>query len=108
MGSSVHMKWKDCGLNSLTLRMRNMIALSSPCLFILKSAGSRRLSRCMNGTSLVESLKLITDIFSIINYLNKPDGIEWMPFGDMAKEFLEGGIQGVEIEGGAEVENVIV
>jgi hypothetical protein len=40
---------------------------------------------------------------SIINYINKHDGVEWMPFEDMAKEFLEGRIQGVEIEGGAEV-----
>jgi hypothetical protein len=29
-----------------------------------------------------------------------------MPFGEMAKEFLEGRIEGVEIEGGAEVEGV--
>jgi hypothetical protein len=40
---------------------------------------------------------------SIINYINKHDGVEWMRFEDMAKEFLEGRIQGVEIEGGAEV-----
>ncbi|KAI5195794.1 hypothetical protein E4T39_08090 [Aureobasidium subglaciale] len=40
--------------------------------------------------------------FSIINYINKHEGVEWMSFGDMAKEFLEGRIAGVEIEGGAE------
>jgi hypothetical protein len=28
-----------------------------------------------------------------------------MPFKDMAREFLEGRIQGVKIEGGAEVED---
>ncbi|KAI5238474.1 glucose 1-dehydrogenase [Aureobasidium subglaciale] len=38
----------------------------------------------------------------IINYINKHEGVEWMPFADMAKEFLEGRIAGVEIEGGAE------
>jgi hypothetical protein len=58
----------------------------------------------MNGTSLAESLESITDILSIINYINKHDGVEWMPFGDMAKEFLEGRTAGVEIEGGADVE----
>jgi hypothetical protein len=57
----------------------------------------------MNGTSLVESLESITNILSIIKYINKHDGVEWMPFGDMAKEFLEGRINGVEIEGGADV-----
>jgi hypothetical protein len=57
----------------------------------------------MNGTSLVESLESITNILSIIKYINKHDGVEWMPFGDMAKEFLEGRIDGVEIEGGADV-----
>ncbi|KAK6007890.1 hypothetical protein QM012_004704 [Aureobasidium pullulans] len=39
----------------------------------------------------------------IINYINKHEGVEWMPFGNMAREFLEGRIEGVEIEGGAEV-----
>ncbi|KAI5246707.1 glucose 1-dehydrogenase [Aureobasidium subglaciale] len=38
----------------------------------------------------------------IINYINKHGGVEWMSFADMAKEFLEGRIAGVEIEGGAE------
>jgi hypothetical protein len=102
--SSVHTKWKDCGLSSLTLHMKNMIVSFSLCLFIRKSAGSLRLSRCMNGTSLVEALKLITEILSIINYINNHDGVEWMPFGDMAKEFLEGRVKGVGIEGGADVD----
>jgi hypothetical protein len=44
-------------------------------------------------------------MISIINYINKHDGIEWMPFEGMAREFLKGRIQGVEIEGGAEVED---
>jgi hypothetical protein len=44
-------------------------------------------------------------MISIINYINKHDGVEWMPFKDMAREFLEGRIQGVKIEGGAEVED---
>jgi hypothetical protein len=47
----------------------------------------------------------VADTFSIINYINKHDGVEWMPFKDMAREFLEGRIQGVKIEGGAEVED---
>ncbi|KAK8212784.1 hypothetical protein M8818_002949 [Zalaria obscura] len=36
----------------------------------------------------------------IIEYINKHEGVEWMPLGDMAKEFIEGRIPGVEIEGG--------
>jgi hypothetical protein len=59
----------------------------------------------MNGTFFVLTNRTIADISSIINYINKHEGIEWMPFEDMAKEFLEGRIQGVEIEGGAEVEH---
>ncbi|KAG9677234.1 glucose 1-dehydrogenase, partial [Aureobasidium melanogenum] len=39
----------------------------------------------------------------IIDYINRHEGVEWMPFGNMAREFLEGRIEGVEIEGGAEV-----
>ena len=59
----------------------------------------------MNGTSFFSTDRTTTaDVFSIINYINKHDGVEWMPFADMAREFLEGRIQGVEIEGGAEVE----
>ncbi|TIA54407.1 glucose 1-dehydrogenase [Aureobasidium pullulans] len=38
----------------------------------------------------------------IIEYINKHEGVEWMPLGDMATEFLEGRIAGVEIEGGAD------
>lgn len=60
----------------------------------------------MNGMSSFPTDPNITaDVFSIINYIDKHDGVEWMPFGDMAREFLEGQIQGVEIEGGAEVED---
>ncbi|THV86958.1 glucose 1-dehydrogenase [Aureobasidium pullulans] len=38
----------------------------------------------------------------IIEYINKHEGVEWMPLGDMATEFLEGRIPGVEIEGGVD------
>ncbi|THZ43417.1 glucose 1-dehydrogenase [Aureobasidium pullulans] len=38
----------------------------------------------------------------IIEYINKHEGVEWMPLGDMATEFLEGRIAGVEIEGGVD------
>ncbi|THW27582.1 glucose 1-dehydrogenase [Aureobasidium pullulans] len=38
----------------------------------------------------------------IIEYINKHEGVEWMPLGDMATEFLEGRIAGVEIVGGAD------
>lgn len=39
-----------------------------------------------------------------INWINGHEGeIVWMPFERMAKEFAEGGIQGVKVEGGAEV-----
>lgn len=40
----------------------------------------------------------------IIEYINRHEGVEWMTFGDMAKEFLEGRIDGVSIEGGADVD----
>jgi hypothetical protein len=53
MGLLVRMKWKDYGLNSLTLHMKNTIASYFLCLFIPKSVGSHRLSRCMNGTSCI-------------------------------------------------------
>ncbi|KAK2797071.1 hypothetical protein FQN51_008843 [Onygenales sp. PD_10] len=36
----------------------------------------------------------------IIEYINKHEGVEWMTFGEMAKEFREGKISGVTIEGG--------
>ncbi|KAF2765744.1 glucose 1-dehydrogenase [Teratosphaeria nubilosa] len=39
----------------------------------------------------------------IIEYINKHDGVEWMPLGDMAKEFAEGRFPGVEVEGGVDL-----
>ncbi|KAK2809376.1 hypothetical protein FQN50_003835 [Emmonsiellopsis sp. PD_5] len=36
----------------------------------------------------------------IIEYINKHEGVEWMTFGEMAKEFRDGNIPGVTIEGG--------
>ncbi|KAK1073877.1 hypothetical protein LTR12_001284 [Friedmanniomyces endolithicus] len=39
----------------------------------------------------------------IIAYINKHEGVEWMPLEDMAKEFLEGRIPGVKVEGGVDV-----
>ncbi|KAK1075130.1 hypothetical protein LTR74_000536 [Friedmanniomyces endolithicus] len=39
----------------------------------------------------------------IIAYINKHEGVEWMPLEDMAKEFLEGRMPGVKVEGGVDV-----
>jgi len=39
---------------------------------------------------------------SLIEYINSHEGVEWMPMVDIAKEFKEGRIAGVEIEGGAD------
>jgi len=39
---------------------------------------------------------------SLIEYINQHEGVEWMTFGEMAKEFLEGRIEGATIEGGAD------
>ncbi|KAK4502922.1 hypothetical protein PRZ48_006349 [Zasmidium cellare] len=39
----------------------------------------------------------------IIEHINKHEGVEWMPLCDMAKEFLEGRMPGVEVEGGVDV-----
>ncbi len=39
----------------------------------------------------------------IIEYINSHEGVEWMPMCDVAKEFLEGRIPGVEVHGGADV-----
>ncbi|KAK0926531.1 hypothetical protein LTR91_002149 [Friedmanniomyces endolithicus] len=39
----------------------------------------------------------------IIAYINKHEGVEWMPLEDMAKEFLEGRLPGVKVEGGVDV-----
>ncbi|PGH16966.1 hypothetical protein AJ79_01350 [Helicocarpus griseus UAMH5409] len=36
----------------------------------------------------------------IIEHINQHEGVEWVPFGDMAKEFREGRFPGVTIEGG--------
>jgi len=38
----------------------------------------------------------------MIEYINSHEGVEWMTLGGMAKEFAEGKITGVEIEGGAD------
>jgi hypothetical protein len=40
---------------------------------------------------------------SIIEYINKHEGVEWMPLGDMAKEFLGGRIEGTVVEGGVDI-----
>ena len=40
---------------------------------------------------------------SMIEYINTHEGVEWMPMCDMAKEFLEGRMPGVEVEGGADL-----
>jgi hypothetical protein len=39
----------------------------------------------------------------LIEYINQHEGVEWMPFGNMAKEFLEGRIEGTKVEGGADL-----
>jgi len=38
----------------------------------------------------------------MIEYINKHEGVEWMTMGEMAKEFLEGRIGGVNVEGGVD------
>ena len=45
-----------------------------------------------------------SDGCSIIEYINEHEGVEWMTLGDMAKEFVEGRIDGVTIEGGADAD----
>lgn len=42
-------------------------------------------------------------ICSIIEYINSHEGVEWMPLCEMAKEFLEGRMPGVEVEGGVDL-----
>ena len=39
----------------------------------------------------------------LIDYINSHEGVEWMPMCDMAKEFLEGRIGGVSVEGGVDL-----
>ena len=39
----------------------------------------------------------------LIEYINSHEGVEWMTFEEMAAEFLEGRIPGVEIEGGVDM-----
>lgn len=38
----------------------------------------------------------------IIEYINQHEGVEWVTFGDMAKEFIEGRMEGVTVEGGVD------
>jgi hypothetical protein len=45
----------------------------------------------------------LTILPRIIEYINKHEGVEWMPMCEMAKEFVEGRISGVEVEGGVEL-----
>lgn len=40
------------------------------------------------------------DLTRIIEYINKHEGVEWMTFGEMAKEFKEGRLPGALVEGG--------
>jgi hypothetical protein len=37
----------------------------------------------------------------LIEHINSHEGVEWMTFAEMAEEFLQGRIPGVEIQGGA-------
>lgn len=39
----------------------------------------------------------------LIEYINGHEGVEWMPMCEMAKEFLEGRIEGVKVEGGVDL-----
>lgn len=39
---------------------------------------------------------------SIIKYINKHEGVEWMPLGQMAEEFSSGRIDGASVAGGAD------
>ena len=45
----------------------------------------------------------LTRLRRIIEYINTHEGVEWMPMCEMAKEFLEGRMQGVEVEGGVDL-----
>ncbi|KAK5171368.1 uncharacterized protein LTR77_004512 [Saxophila tyrrhenica] len=38
----------------------------------------------------------------MIEYINQHEGVEWMTFGEMAKEYLGGKIAGAKVEGGAD------
>jgi peptidoglycan/xylan/chitin deacetylase (PgdA/CDA1 family) len=40
----------------------------------------------------------------LIEYINGHEGVEWMPMCEMAKEFLEGRIEGVKVEGGVDLD----
>lgn len=46
---------------------------------------------------------LMRDADRFIQWVNTHEGVEWMPFGDMATEFLEGRIEGYKVEGGADI-----
>ena len=39
-------------------------------------------------------------LLRIIEYINKHEGVEWMTFGEMAKEFKEGEFPGAVVEDG--------
>jgi peptidoglycan/xylan/chitin deacetylase (PgdA/CDA1 family) len=40
----------------------------------------------------------------LIEYISGHEGVEWMPMCEMAKEFLEGRIEGVKVEGGVDLD----
>jgi hypothetical protein len=39
----------------------------------------------------------------LIEYFNTHEGVEWVTMEQMVKEFKEGKLQGVTVEGGAEI-----
>jgi len=39
----------------------------------------------------------------LIEYINKHKGVEWCTLEDMAKEFKEGRMSGVSVDGGVDV-----
>ncbi len=48
-------------------------------------------------------LKLLTRSHcSIIEHIKSHEGVEWMTLGEMAQEFCEGRMPGVEVEGGVD------
>ena len=44
----------------------------------------------------------------LIEYINSHEGVEWMPMCEMAKEFLEGRIEGVKVEGGVDLDSAML
>jgi hypothetical protein len=40
----------------------------------------------------------------LVEYINGHEGVEWCTMEEIVREFKEGGVKGVRVEGGADVE----